>query len=823
MEGQKMFQIFLISNFILHMILLTATSAQAADLLLPNLGASDQLTIKIPDSSINIKAIKKNIRSEGGRVHWLGRIQDDQHGLVSLVEDNSGQINGEVFAGGKSYILQQQDGVLSVVESQALVGEPHGEDYILTTDLKTQDLDPLTAVTTTTEDKFVDVMIVYSQDVGAISGAEDTLRARLDAANEMLEKSCANFRYRLVHIQQITYTETGNSTTDLSELQDDDSGADTLDAVHALRTTYGADLVHLVTATSNPCGLAYLSQSGFYNDTYGFGVSGYWCNAKTLAHELGHNLGSSHDRYETGNGINEQTLLLTGYGFTDLANKYYSIMAYSNHCNDLNISCTGIQTFSNPKIRHNGIPFGIPNYVNAVQRMNEAAPYIANFRAKVTDYDPGISNSCVSDSNDKDVHCFIATAAYGSYLHKDVVKFRNFRDQVLKKNRWGQMFIDIYYRVSPKIAHYLQKSERVKSFVRLGLAALAWSMDYWQIIIGSLAFVGLLIGGRSLLPILVLLLSLIPSVSKSQVAFPSKFHQYSGLNPSLQQIAKTSSFLGIDVESREREIKNGSFYKELDKGDNRRLLLASRFNGDVTTLIKYNIGGKTESKITQTGFADQLQTVEQRDLLAQIGTTLWGMTSGFRYEQSSQFRKEDSKTTEEEKYGVGIQGMYGANFAYGVGGNYVIEQGDSIAKSQWIEAYLGAAVGVFAAENSYFFEVYLQRSPEVMNVEATQSNAHGQTVSTVIALEWASKTSFALMPSMYTRIDFATTTESQLAGFVPEDIKTTTQNIQLGAALGSTGFSLALGYKVRTIDSTFDNSDKIMNASLIWSTAGGAN
>lgn len=53
---------------------------------------------------------------------------------------------------------------------------------------------------------------------------------------------------------------------------------------------------------------------------------------------------------------------------------------------------------------------------------------------------------------DKYGGCYIATAVYGSYDAKEVVKLRKFRDDFLDKKYWGQKFIEIYYRFSPKIA-----------------------------------------------------------------------------------------------------------------------------------------------------------------------------------------------------------------------------------------------------------------------------------------------------------------------------------------------------------------------------------
>jgi len=66
--------------------------------------------------------------------------------------------------------------------------------------------------------------------------------------------------------------------------------------------------------------------------------------------------------------------------------------------------------------------------------------------------------------------CFIATAAYGSYLHKDVRTLRTFRDRWLLTNRPGQAFVALYYRLSPPVARIISEHDSLKILVRLFLA-----------------------------------------------------------------------------------------------------------------------------------------------------------------------------------------------------------------------------------------------------------------------------------------------------------------------------------------------------------------
>jgi len=65
--------------------------------------------------------------------------------------------------------------------------------------------------------------------------------------------------------------------------------------------------------------------------------------------------------------------------------------------------------------------------------------------------------------------CFIATAAYGSYLDSHVDTLRSFRDQYLETNPIGSAFVSLYYKVSPPMADFIEKHPTLKPIVRAGL------------------------------------------------------------------------------------------------------------------------------------------------------------------------------------------------------------------------------------------------------------------------------------------------------------------------------------------------------------------
>ena len=88
--------------------------------------------------------------------------------------------------------------------------------------------------------------------------------------------------------------------------------------------------------------------------------------------------------------------------------------------------------------------------------------------------------------------CFIATAAYGSYLDPHVNVLRNFRDGVLKNSILGAAFVKCYYSISPSIADFIREHEGLRVATRLMLTPLVYGIEYpaLTVIFGLLLLTG---------------------------------------------------------------------------------------------------------------------------------------------------------------------------------------------------------------------------------------------------------------------------------------------------------------------------------------------
>ncbi|NTW98798.1 MAG: hypothetical protein HGB35_02500 [Geobacteraceae bacterium] len=107
--------------------------------------------------------------------------------------------------------------------------------------------------------------------------------------------------------------------------------------------------------------------------------------------------------------------------------------------------------------------------------------------------------------------CFIATAAYGSYLHPQVQLLRNFRDEYLLTNAPGRAFVALYYRCSPPLADFIARHPFLRSVTRLALTPLVAAVAHPLVSSASL---------------LLLVVALLMSLLRRRKYSRSNTHQY---------------------------------------------------------------------------------------------------------------------------------------------------------------------------------------------------------------------------------------------------------------------------------------------------------
>lgn len=68
-----------------------------------------------------------------------------------------------------------------------------------------------------------------------------------------------------------------------------------------------------------------------------------------------------------------------------------------------------------------------------------------------------------------DINCFIATAAYGSFLEPKLKTFRDFKFKILLQNKYGRQFVNAYYKYGPYAARWIHDKPWLRTLTQAAL------------------------------------------------------------------------------------------------------------------------------------------------------------------------------------------------------------------------------------------------------------------------------------------------------------------------------------------------------------------
>ena len=234
----------------------------------------------------------------------------------------------------------------------------------------------------------IDVMVAYStnmKDRYGIDGANALIALAMAESNVAYSNSLINTQLRLVHTVEVENT-SGDFSADLSNLRGQSDGH--LDEIHALRDSYGADMVTWFMEGTQYCGIGYLNTGDLSQDDHlAFSVVASSCATGyySTAHELGHNMGSTHDRANGGSAVYSYS-----YGYQDPSSAFRTVMAYN--CPG---GCIRKSYFSNPDVTIDGAPTGIDaaysNSADNARSINQTRIPVSQWRTAVVGTPPSAS------------------------------------------------------------------------------------------------------------------------------------------------------------------------------------------------------------------------------------------------------------------------------------------------------------------------------------------------------------------------------------------------------------------------------------------------
>jgi len=242
-----------------------------------------------------------------------------------------------------------------------------------------------------TGDPVIDVLALYTpnalRQAGGLEGVQAYLELTLAETHASFVNSGVKAGVRFVHVAEVAYDDRSSMFNSLRHLTDPHDGF--MDEVPALRSRFGADLVVLYISNQGWMGgvASGISRPSPTSYIFAHAVVGIGSPTWVSMHEMGHLLGSWHDRRNSPDPTQYPAAYPYSYGYVFFG-PAATIMA-SGWENRLYV-------WSSPLRSYDGSPTGLDherdpdNSADNVRSLNQMAPFVSDFvRRTVVLADPG--------------------------------------------------------------------------------------------------------------------------------------------------------------------------------------------------------------------------------------------------------------------------------------------------------------------------------------------------------------------------------------------------------------------------------------------------
>ncbi len=360
------------------------------------LSIGNQINLPLPHGDSLQLRIDKKWTTANGDVQLIGELQGGGSAVITFGKDSVfASFSNAKYNYGVSEDENQQAFLIDYIRSGNKINL--GNDMRIPPAAPVQkSFSPLThlnsAVASATNKSEITLLILYSPEfAGGFSNPLTRINQMIAFANAAYARSSIHIELKLAHAREVAFNNNANIGTLLDQVTD---GRNAFSGIPALRNQYFADMVAVLPFSSggSVSGVAWVNGD---RSQYAFSVTQFaiWGSDSVFAHELGHNLGSGHER-RSANPAQSSPCSggYTGFSCGHGNGSQGTIMSYLD-------DAAWNYVFSNPGLNCRGEPCGIAQgLINAADNktsFNITGPLVEAFRVDNTNDDDkdGIKNN----------------------------------------------------------------------------------------------------------------------------------------------------------------------------------------------------------------------------------------------------------------------------------------------------------------------------------------------------------------------------------------------------------------------------------------------